>query len=337
MQLDTCDLPFADLTLTQSSVLNTIENEPGTLSPAPEGSVLIQDFETLGEKVRAIVVRNLVLADGVQLEATGDLPLAIVASGRVTLGLGAGINVSAGRAGARLACSDPAMVGATNTAGGGGGGGGGYGGAGGDGDAGGQGAAPGGQRSNSIGVQPGPFGGCPGAAGGAGSAAGAGGVGGPGGGALYIVAKEAIDLGNGVINASGGGGEGGEGGDDQGGRGGGGGGGGAGGMILLEAPSVLGVGATIVANGGGGGEGGDDASGGRDGQDGQPSPTRALGGSGGSSGGAGGAGGAGTSAAGETMNINSSGGGGGGGGGVGYIRIVAPVGGTVGIISPPPQ
>jgi hypothetical protein len=332
-QLDTCGLPSGDLMLTQTTTFNTDTRQ---LSPAPAGSYDTRQFNTQGDRVAAIVAGNVVLADGVQLRAIGSLPFAIVASGRVTLGPGAAIDVSDGGAGALVGCSDPAMAGVTNTDGGGGGGGGGYGGAGGNGGTGGDGAAMGGEGSTSSGMPRGPQGGCPGARGGAGSQLAMGGTGGHGGGALYIVAKDAIELDEGaVLNAAGGGGGGGPAGDNLEAHGGGGGGGGTGGMIFVEAPRVLGPAATIAANGGGGGEGGDDDSAGRPGDAGKTANGAAEGGKGGSDGGDGGKGGAAGNAEGEDVGANDFGGGG-GGGGVGYIRIRT---GAVNVktISPPAQ
>jgi hypothetical protein len=92
-------------------------------------------------------------------------------------------------------------------------------------------------------------GGCSGGKGGNGSPSTAG-LAGIGGGAVYLLAGDSIDVGDGSsINASGGGGGGGS-------LVGGGGGGGAGGMIGLDAPEVD-VEGDVFANGAGGGGGGD--------------------------------------------------------------------------------
>jgi hypothetical protein len=145
------------------------------------------------------------------------------------------------------------------------------------------------------------------------------GIGGFGGGALQVVANDAV-----TFNSAGGANAGGCGALPNADQNAGGGGGGAGGTILVEASVVtINAGAILAVNGGGGG-GGDDGQGG---QDGQLSRTAATGGNGvggddGTTGGRGGAGGApgalsGTAGVSGTSNLN----GGGGGGAVGRIRI----------------
>jgi hypothetical protein len=187
-------------------------------------------------------------------------------------------------------------------------------------------------------------GGCPGG-GGAGSVGGPdGGAPGRSGGAVALIASEAITV-PGTINASGSGGGGGEGGLVN---GGGGGGGGSGGMIVLDATRVSTSG-RCFANGGGGGEGGgsgndDGARGGGSGGPGMPG----TGGSGGPRiGGDGGNGGFGITGAFGGRNGDSDfvivplvGGGGGGGGGVGVIKVFADIEqdtNNLAKVSPPPS
>lgn len=157
--------------------------------------------------------------------------------------------------------------------------------------------------------------GCPGFRGGAvnsGSRA----QGGDGGGAVYLVAGEAIDVtATGSINASGAGGQHGD-------IASGGGGGGAGGLIVLDAPSVT-VAGELFARGGGGGGGGGTAPG-MNGLEATSATSGAGGGAGGTSGGGAGAPGCGgpngTDGGFPTTNPATFGGGG-GGGACGYIRI----------------
>ncbi len=168
-------------------------------------------------------------------------------------------------------------------------------------------------------------GGCPGADGGPSN----GGRNGVGGGAVYLIADGAIEIG-GTINASGSSGAAPE--DNS---VGGGGGGGSGGMIGLAAPDVT-IGGTVFANGGGGGEGGasgSQASSGKDPSQGGPG-----------TGGSGGAGGDGGDGAGGATLVGGAGGagtagtigGGGGGGGAGAIRVFGSLTNT-GVVSPPPS
>ena len=155
------------------------------------------------------------------------------------------------------------------------------------------------------------------------------GVGGDGGGAVYLIAETAINIGGtGVINASGAGATDGFVGGSVGG-----GGGGSGGLIGLDAPAIANAG-NVFANGGGGGE----ASGGSNPNTRQlafcgadpvgigPAP----GGNGGTTNGGNGGAGAANTANGTNGQNNpggASGGGGGGGGGVGVIKVF---GGTLG-------
>jgi hypothetical protein len=322
-QVDTCKLAFGeDLTLAGS----VITYNTGTHVLQVDGTTTFVPHMTLTTKagdVDAIVARNVRLSAGAGLRAIGMLPFAIVASGSVTLEDRASIDVGDGGAGALSGCSNPPKAGGAETGGAGGGGGGGYGAAGGDGGEGNDDGthAPGGAKSNAIGMPPGPRGGCPGAPGGMGDRLG--GVGGPGGGALYIAAAVRIEIvGNsGALMAGGGGGHGGTQSrtPDRGDAGGGG--GGSGGMIFLESPHVLGPHGQVAANGGGGGGGSSDMTPGTDGAAGASSRSRAAGGMGGAPDAAdGGRGGSLQGDTGETPGRLKAGGGG-GGGGVGYIHI----------------
>jgi hypothetical protein len=143
-----------------------------------------------------------------------------------------------------------------------------------------------------------------------GAAGGTGATGGAGGGAVYIIAGSEIDIGTGVVNASG------SGGGLAGGKGGGGG-GGTGGMIVLFAPAINTAATTrLVANGGGGSAGGTGAAVGTDPDPSMPSMP--------APGGNGNCGDGGSGYANAAANAGTSGGsncaGGGGGGGGGYIQ-----------------
>ncbi|MGH9885678.1 MAG: hypothetical protein ACREBE_09130, partial [bacterium] len=262
-QVDTCTLAFGgDLSVTQGATYNTDTHE--LLVGGAPVSITRVTLSVNGGSMDAILVHDIALATGVVLRATGSqssgaLPLAIVASGTVTLGDGATIDVGSGGAGAIAGCSNPPLAGETSASGAGGGGGGSYGGAGGDGGGGNAGGTPtmGGSGGKSVGMPAELRGGCPGARGGFGgmTAVGAAGL---GGGAMYIVAASGITLGmDAVLQAGGGGGGGGTRNSSPPFGNAGGGGGGSGGMIRLEAPHVLAANARIVANGGGGGEGSD--------------------------------------------------------------------------------
>ena len=172
-------------------------------------------------------------------------------------------------------------------------------------------------------------GGCSGNAGAGGFA----GAGGAGGGAIYLIAKAAIDV-EGTINASGAGGIAATTGSS------GGGGGGSGGMVGFDAPTLtLGNSAMVFANGGGGGQGsGATTAGGNGGESSGPT----LAGQGGVGltdyGGIGGDGSAGTTTYGfaGTAGNTAVGGGGGGGGSAGVIVVIGPSV-TTSNVAPPPQ
>jgi hypothetical protein len=340
VQVDTCKLAFVDdLMLTGHITYDTethVLTVEGTAMPVPHMTLTAK----VGE-VDAIFGHNVQLTAGAGLRATGPLPFAIIASGSLTLGDNASIDVGNGGAGALSRCSTLPGPGGDNADGGGGGGGGGFGdngGAGGKGHGGAQSA--GGVMGNSVGIPEGPLGGCPGARGGMGTLpGGVGGAGGLGGGGLYIAAADHIDLGSTAVLTAGGGG--GRGGGQSGGQGNaGGGGGGTGGMIWLEAPHVMMMSsARLAANGGAGGEGSSKDEAGHDGDNGLTSTSHAVGGHDGASDGAdGGDGGSGNTpgTAGAAVTEVANAGGGGGGGSVGYVHITSPDS-HLGSVSPQPQ
>ncbi|MDB4964028.1 MAG: hypothetical protein JWP01_4027 [Myxococcales bacterium] len=251
----------------------------------------------------------------------GMRPLAVVASGTMTI---AGtIDVSSVRGGQRGAGANHpcAMASAPGTAGngdGGGGSGGSFqtrGGLGG----GGGGGGVGGSIPPAPATSPFVRGGCRGRGGG-----GSGGGSGDSGGAVYLVAAGALDL-SGTINASGAGGAG-----STGPRGGGGGGGSGGMIALYGAPLTVRPTASVFANGGGGGGGGG---------------PNFIGGNGGQSSASNVAGpagtGDGTGGLGSLMLGNGGGGsqggkgGGGGGGGAGVIENLTGGAISSGTFSPP--
>jgi hypothetical protein len=330
-QINTCALAFGgDLTVTQMATYNTDTHE--LLVGGQPVLVTRTTLTANGGSMDAILVRNVTLRTGVVLRAEGNqpagaLPLAIVASGTVTLEDRAAIDVSNGGAGAVTVCATPPALGENSNSGAAGGGGGSYGGAGGDGGNGSLGGTQslGGHGGKSVAMPPGLGGGCSGARSGVGTGV-TFGVGGRGGGAMFIVAASGITLGTDAVLQAGGGGGGGGGHIPipQSGNAGGGG-GGSGGMIRLEAPHILAMNARIVANGGGGGEGSTLMQAGSPGSPGSTTTAAALGGRNGPVDGADGAdGGSAGSPAGANVTVVQNAGGGGGGGGVGYIHIVSP-------------
>lgn len=177
-------------------------------------------------------------------------------------------------------------------------------------------------------------GGCAGQTGGdeSSGAGGNGGTGGHSGGALYLFAREGLQI-TGNVRATGAGGNGGQ-------VQAGGGGGGTGGLVVIESPTIT-VSGQISANGGGGGQGGGRLSGvphsGNAGNDGTLGTTAAAGGSGAAGGdvrlGFGGAGGSLTAAVtGTTADF----GGGGGGGAAGVIKLLGTQQLSGSTISPAP-
>jgi hypothetical protein len=321
---DTCQLAFdTNLTLSASAIYDTTTNVltvGGTEMPVAHKVVTIQ-----GDEVDVISAQNIRIAAGNVLRGIGIRPLAIVASGTLTIEADARIDVSNGGAGAQMTCTSAATSGQNSVEGAAGGGGGGYGADGGRGSPGNGEGQPtiAGQKGLAVASVPtGLRGGCRGAAGGNGGASG--GAGGPGGGALYVVAANRIELNSSMaINAGGGGGGGGLF-DSQLGGNAGGGGGGSGGMLILEAPQIAGQNATIAANGGGGGEGSDDLNAGGSAESGAVTTSHALEGKDlATEGGDGGRGGSRETPIGEAATQAGNGGGGGGGGGVGFIRILS--------------
>jgi hypothetical protein len=158
---------------------------------------------------------------------------------------------------------------------------------------------------------------------------------GTGGGAVWLAAGRAIQLGSTAkILANGAGGASSFGGIEGYGVG-----GGSGGLIRIAAPDVV-LAGIVAANGGGGGEGVSSSDPSMSGADGLASSLRAPGGTGGSAnGGDGGNGGAGVDKAGSpgqdaTGSMTATGGG--GGGSVGYIHIIAETYSSTGVISPAP-
>jgi hypothetical protein len=304
-----------------------------------------------GGDVCLIYATAVVIESSAVLTATGKRPLAIASASRLTLNgaIDAGSHGAQRGPGADDAACTFATVPANDAGGGGGAAGGSFALPGGDGGAGDQNrsggaptvAAPGTHgATTTISVL---RGGCPGQPGGdEGSAHGQGhgGRGGHSGGALYLFARERIEI-AGVVRATGAGGDGG---DSMAG----GGGGGTGGLVVIESPSIA-NGGQISANGGGGGQGGGfivTGTGvfknavripGNPGHDGDLGPTAAAGGSGAASGnpgfGPGGAGGAST-AAGSGTAADLGGGGGGGAAGVVMVRGRQPQ--LSGVLSPAP-
>ncbi|MGN6108299.1 MAG: hypothetical protein ACTHU0_24545 [Kofleriaceae bacterium] len=239
-------------------------------SPGPSCLPSIPQSWTDGGQPPACFVAARRITVAGTLSVTGDLPLVLVATDEIVVdGM---IDAASHRGGSKGPNANP--TGCTSSDGGSAGnrGGGAAGGSfGTQGAAGGTGAAgvvPGGMPPP---ASPEPHdklrGGCRGGAGGAGDDRPAGG--GQGGGALYLVAGNAIEI-NALVNASGAGGDGGD--ASRGGAGG----GGAGGMIVAYAPTLtVGTSGLMVANGGGGGGGA--GSGGANGTAGaDPDPSDAL-------------------------------------------------------------
>jgi hypothetical protein len=286
----------------------------------PELCIVAGTTVTVGGTLTAIGSRALVLVatDSLTVSGTLDLSSTTVAGRR-----GAGANQGS--------CST-ASGGADDTGGAGGGGGAGLGtkgGVGGTGDLNDNGPPAGeGQGGNAGALQgtPGVLrGGCRGGDGGAGDMQHRS-PGGDGGGAVYLIAGNAIHIAGDVFaSGAGGGATSGALGAEQGG-----GGGGTGGMIGLDAPSLDILG-RVVANGGAGGGGGG-SMGGSAGGDGTTTSWNApaAAGAGGGTGGIPGGNGAPGTAVGATTNvdgISNDGGAGGGAGGLGIIVVHGTVGG----------
>jgi len=261
--------------------------------------------------------RTITIASGQTLRGIGSKPLVLVADQVITIE--GTLDVASHRQGGRGAASDFSGCGnGTNPPTDGGGAGGSFGGMGGIG------GAPGASMPAAPLAPTTLHGGCDGHGGGGGDP----GKNGDGGGAVYLIARDRIDV-TGSINASGGGSEANEDGT------GGGGGGGSGGMIGLDAP-MLSIAGFVFANGGGGSEG----SNGPKGQTGGDPVNGAagIGGDGGGAGGAGGNGAAGATLDGAPGGAGSAGvmGGGGGGGGAGVIKRFGGTPSGGGTISPAP-
>ncbi|HET9627119.1 MAG TPA: hypothetical protein VFP84_37425 [Kofleriaceae bacterium] len=273
-----------------------------------------------GVDTEVILAHNITISAG--LRATGAKPLAIIASGTVTIGNSVVLDLSNGGAGGRPSCPGGPAPGQDDAGGAAGGGGGGFGGAGGRGGNGNgnRGGSNGGAGGAAATMPTGLQGGCPGATGGRSAGGMSAAPAGLPGGALYIAAAGSISLGDqAVINAGGGGGR------RSGFTEGGGSGGGAGGMIFLESPTITGATAVLAANGGGGGGGNDTSTQivGKDGSAGLGSTSAAPGGGGANASTPGGNGGALGHTAGNDVPGNPDGGAGGGGGGCGFIRVLS--------------
>ncbi len=270
--------------------------------------------------VCAIVGNVLELKGGDTFGIGGNKPLVLIAVDDIlingTLDVASTVG-DIGPGGNLAECNSTSLAGMGNVSGGGGGAGGSFGSKGGNGGNGG--GAAGGVATAAV---TGPVtilrGGCPGGEGGPGTVVTPANVG-PGGGAVYLVARDKIEI-TGSINASGGGGSATVAGKN------GGYGGGSGGMIVFHAGMLdVRTGAKLLANGGGGGAGSGNSSGGAAGSDPDPADpvtTPAPGGSTSTSGAQpGGDGAAGTTAA-MPGSPNGGGGGGGGGGGHGVVRVL---------------
>lgn len=276
---------------------------------------------TSGGNLCVILARSITVETGVTLRAFGARPLALVASGVITLR--GTVDVSSKRlvlteagAGSRT-CAHQQAPG--NDVGGGGGAAGGSmaarGGDGGAGDTDGLGDDT--QRGLSGGTTAQPttalVGGCHGQAGGNGDMPG--GIGGFGGGAVYLRGASILLADGSAVRAAGAGGTGG--GVDAGG-----GGGGSGGVIYLETPLLTASG-LLLATGGGGGQGGTGGGGGQSGEFGDDATTTAAA-AGGDMAMRGGNGGDGATTDTGEAGSQATAGGGGGGGGTGYVLYRGP-------------
>ena len=278
-----------------------------------------------------VIAATTIAIDAGTLFVSGSHPVVLFATDAIHVGSGVDVGShqsgQAVGAGADATACTPGGGAGNDSNGGDGGAGGSFGTTGGNGGAGGgtsNGDAAGGTSAADV-----LRGGCAGDGGGDGGS-GKGGNGDHGGGAILLLAGNAITI-TGFVDASGGGGNGGKKG------GGGGGGGGSGGMSAMSAPAMT-VTGTLAANGGGGGGGASNGTDGSPGSD--PDPTQPLadaagGPAGGGQAGPGAAGAAGATAAGNTGDVSNDGAGG-AGGGLGVIRVLS--GQTLdGISSPVPQ
>jgi hypothetical protein len=292
----------------------------------PELCVIAGTTVTIGGTLTVIGSRALVLIATDRMTVSGTLDASSVSSGR------------RGAAANQGSCANPG-VGADDTGGAGGGGGGGLGtkgGTGGIGDLNNNGSPAGQGRGGTAGAAQQALivlrGGCRGGDGGAGDMQRS--LGGDGGGAVYLIAGNAIHI-TGDVFASGAGGGATPAalGSEQGG-----GGGGAGGMIGLDAASLE-IFGRVVANGGAGGGGGGSV-GGSPGGDGTTTNWNAPAVAGTGGGSIPGGNGAPGTAIGATSNVDGSsndGGAGGGAGGLGIIVVRGAIsGGTTTMMSPAP-
>jgi len=307
--------PSGNQTVSQSVVVNT-ESSP--------------QCQTLTNSTAwcVIAAQTITINSGVTVAATGMRPLVLVATETLTVNglidVASHRGVSIGPSGDAPGCSEGTPP--TGTSGGAGGSFGGMGG---------NGAGVGG-NAGTAGATLAPTtlrGGCPGQNGADDTAPGARGH---GGGAVYLIANNAIMIG-GVINASGSGGGGGGNSANAGA-----GGGGSGGFIGLDAPMISASG-VIVANAAGGGEASGAVSTGDFGDDPTLATAPALGGAGASTFGTDGGNGAyGTMLGGQNAATTCTGtcttpsAGGGGGGGAGIIKRYRATSISGGTISPPP-
>lgn len=282
-----------------------------------ESSAMCGTYTGIPAALCVVAAKDLTIATGSVLEATGSRPLVLLAT--QALVIDGTVDVSS-RRGGRVgpAANSPACGGGqtpTNKQGGPGGSFGGRGGAGGGGV----------QSAAVVAAVTELRGGCAGRQGSGGQQ----GAGGNSGGALYLMAGEALSI-SGNVNASGAGGNGAV--DTAGG-----GGGGSGGMIVLDAPSIsILAGGQVFANGGGGGEGAGNSNSGNPGANPSSALVRAAGGAGGAGAGDGGSGSAGANNSGLAGALGGSSEGGGGGGGAGVIKVY-PAQPLTGTISPSPS
>lgn len=331
--------PTTTVTFPASPATFEINTGDGTGAGA---SPLCDRTNESASKYCVIAGPGLTLPAGRGLRGVGSRPLVLLSTSTITVEATAGVDVASG-GGDRGAGANPAGCANTTAAtdSNSGGFGGSFGGKGGMGEA----------ISGPAATVPEPLpappvdlrGGCEGGAGGRMTPGCVSGDGGHGGGAVALIARDAIHL-DGSINASGAGGRGGPSSLQCGG-----GGGGSGGMIVLDAPAITrGVSGLLFANGGGGGQGaagaGSGIGPGLDGSESLDPMTQAPGGHNanrdGGSGGDGSAGGAALDGAeGGRPQAEGNGGGGGGGGGAGFIVVRDMTGERVisgdAVISPP--
>ncbi|MCW5806543.1 MAG: hypothetical protein KIT31_29530 [Deltaproteobacteria bacterium] len=125
-QVDTCLLvPSGDLTLQGKLVFDT---NSGTLTakiPTGDMQVLVTSatLQTPSGEVQAILAANVTLTSATTLRAEGSRPIAIFATGTITIEPSATIDVAQGGAGARTGCGATPTVGTDRDGGAGGGGG----------------------------------------------------------------------------------------------------------------------------------------------------------------------------------------------------------------------